>query len=278
MVGSLVDAQIAELLAAERAARQHAFHGLLDDALGITPIEDEFCRAFLDAADETAVMVIDLLVALAAGEHHLLRIDHDDIVAVIDMRRERGLVLAAQPERDDRGEATDDETRRIDHHPLLLDIRRLGRSCFAEHGGFRVNADGAGEIRRARRERLHRQAGAPRQSKSRATHMASRPTKYRGLSGRWYHNTAGAPRILRAVKRNVNDREAGAMNQFRGRPHSSILRASGRSPWSAPPQGIATVLSMLKYLQRRYRFVIRAAGEWDALALVPSRSTWSTFR
>jgi hypothetical protein len=46
---------------------------------------------------------------LRPGEHHLVGIDDDDVVAVIDVGREGRLVLAAQPHRDDRGEAADDE-------------------------------------------------------------------------------------------------------------------------------------------------------------------------
>ena len=53
--------------------------------------------------------MIDLLLALAAGEHDLLGIDDDDVVAVIDMRRVGRLVLAAQPHGDDRGEPADDQ-------------------------------------------------------------------------------------------------------------------------------------------------------------------------
>ena len=44
MLGALVDAQVAELLAAERAARQHALDGLLDDALGEAAFEDRTSR------------------------------------------------------------------------------------------------------------------------------------------------------------------------------------------------------------------------------------------
>ena len=44
MLGALVDAQVAELLAAERAARKHALHGLLDDALGEAALEDRTSR------------------------------------------------------------------------------------------------------------------------------------------------------------------------------------------------------------------------------------------
>src|SRR5262249_35146799 len=83
--------------------------------------------AFLDAADEAGVVVIDLLLQLAAGQHDLLGVDDDDIVTAVDMGRVARLVLAAQPQRDDRGEAADDQALPIDHHPLLLDFGRLGR-------------------------------------------------------------------------------------------------------------------------------------------------------
>ena len=140
MVRALVDAQIAELLAAERPVRQHALHRLLDHALREAAFENVLRGAFLDAADVAGVMVIDLLLALAPGEHHLLGIDDDDVVAVIDMGREGGLVLAAQPHRDDRGEAADDQTLGVDQHPLLLDVGGLGR--IRGHGIIRESRAG----------------------------------------------------------------------------------------------------------------------------------------
>ena len=73
MLGAGVDAQIAHLLAAERAAREHALDGLLDHALGEAALEDRLRGALLDAADEAGVLVVDLVLALAAGEHHLAR-------------------------------------------------------------------------------------------------------------------------------------------------------------------------------------------------------------
>ena len=96
MLGAGIDAQIAHLLAAERAAREHALDRLLDHALGEAALEDRLRGAFLDAADEAGVLVVDLVVALAAGEHHLLGVDDDDIVAAIDMRGVGRQVLAAQ--------------------------------------------------------------------------------------------------------------------------------------------------------------------------------------
>ena len=68
MFGALVDAQVAELLAAERAARQHALHGLFDDALGEAAVEDDLAVRSLMPPGIAGVVVIDLLLALAAGE------------------------------------------------------------------------------------------------------------------------------------------------------------------------------------------------------------------
>src|SRR5205823_5570626 len=81
MLRALVDPQIAELDAAERSARQHALDRLLDDPLGKASFEDELGGALLDAADVACVVAIDLLLHLAAGQHHLLGIDDDDVVA-----------------------------------------------------------------------------------------------------------------------------------------------------------------------------------------------------
>ena len=131
-------------------------------------------------------MVIDLLVTLAAGQHNFLGIDHDDIVAIVDMRREGGLVLAAQPMRDDRRQPTQDETLRIDYNPFLLDIRRFGRSCLAEHDGVRVNADGAGKSGAPARSGF---IGKPMRhvNRNHSQHGANRQDT--GLSEKRYYNT-----------------------------------------------------------------------------------------
>ena len=65
------------------------------------------------------MVVVDLLLALAAGEDHLIGVDDDDVVAAVDMGGVGGLVLAAQPHRHDRGEPADDEALGIDHDPLF---------------------------------------------------------------------------------------------------------------------------------------------------------------
>src|ERR1700731_4719281 len=82
-----VNPQIAELHAAKRPAWNHALDGFFDHTLGETALEDRLRGAFLNAADEAGVIIIDLVVALAPGEHRMRRVDDDDVVAAIDMGR-----------------------------------------------------------------------------------------------------------------------------------------------------------------------------------------------
>src|SRR5262249_28291854 len=96
MFGAGVDAQIAHLHAADRTTRDHALDRVLDDALGETTLEDRLRGALLDAADEAGVLVVDLVVALATGQHDMCRIDDDDVIATVDVGRIGREVLAAQ--------------------------------------------------------------------------------------------------------------------------------------------------------------------------------------
>src|SRR5437899_1659915 len=132
MFGACIDAEILHLAAAKRAARYHALDGLLDDALGEAALEQLARGALLDAAGVASVPVVDLVGVLLASEHHLVGVDDDDVVAIVDMRSEGGLVLAAQMVGDDSGEAADDETFGVDKHPLFHHIRRLLRK--GSHG------------------------------------------------------------------------------------------------------------------------------------------------
>src|SRR5438309_6762940 len=101
MFGAGVNTQIAHLHAAQRTTRDHAFDGLLDHALGEATLEDRLRGALLDAADETGVLVIDLVVALATGQHDMRCIDDDDVVATVDVGRIGREVLTAQAHRDE---------------------------------------------------------------------------------------------------------------------------------------------------------------------------------
>ena len=65
------------------------------------------------------MVVVHLLLALAAGEDHLVGVDDDDVVAAVDMGREGRLVLAAQTHGHERSETADDEALRVDHTHFL---------------------------------------------------------------------------------------------------------------------------------------------------------------
>src|ERR1700730_17688104 len=123
MLGSPVDAQIAWVLAAERTTREHPLHRLFDDAFGEPAFQNEFGGTFLDAARIASEVIVYLMLALAAGEDYFFGVDDDDVIAIVQMRRESRLVLAAQPQGDQRGEPSDDD--------------RLGGISPAEHLGFR---------------------------------------------------------------------------------------------------------------------------------------------
>src|SRR3954447_9963087 len=95
MIRRRVDLQLAEHLAAEDVLREHALHGLLDREGGLVLEEVAVARG-LEAAGDARVTVVELLVEVVARELHLVGVDDDDEVARVAMRREGGLVLAAE--------------------------------------------------------------------------------------------------------------------------------------------------------------------------------------
>src|SRR3981081_1322049 len=146
MLRAGINAQIAELHAAKRTARNHALDRLLDHAFRKPALEDRFCGTLLDTANEPGVVVINLVLALATGQHRMSRVDDDDMVTAIDMGRVSREVLTAKAHRDQGSEPPDHQTFGVDQHPLL---RHLGRLC---RKGFHVRESVKGDIgRHARR-------------------------------------------------------------------------------------------------------------------------------
>ena len=93
MLGAGVNVQFAYLLAAEGVARDHALDGLDDDTLWMLALEDRADSPLTDAARIAGVSVILLVRHLAAGKLHLSRVNNDDIVTAIDVRRINRFVL-----------------------------------------------------------------------------------------------------------------------------------------------------------------------------------------
>src|SRR6185369_16446701 len=72
MLGAVVEMEGTHLVAAERAARDHALNRLFQDALGETTLEHLGGRDFFEPARITGVLVVGLLLELAAGEADLV--------------------------------------------------------------------------------------------------------------------------------------------------------------------------------------------------------------
>ena len=82
---------------------------------------------FIHAARIAGVAVVGLLAGFFGRELDFVGVDHDDVVARIDVRREFGLVLAAQTSGNFGGKAAEHLVTAVDHVPVALDFERLGR-------------------------------------------------------------------------------------------------------------------------------------------------------
>jgi hypothetical protein len=124
-----VHLQLAQHRVAERAFGQHAFHGLGEHALGLGRVRFRE-RLRLQAARKAGVVVVHLALGLAAGDPDLRRVDHDDEIAGVHVRRVFGLMLAAQARGDLDREATQHLVLSVDDDPAVLDLARFCReSC-----------------------------------------------------------------------------------------------------------------------------------------------------
>ena len=91
-------------------------HGVFDEALGLALAHE--ARALLaQSAFVAAVLPVDFLIFLAAGELDLGRVDDDDEIAGVDERGIGRLVLALQQAGSEGREASEHLTLRIDDVP-----------------------------------------------------------------------------------------------------------------------------------------------------------------
>src|SRR4051812_47951835 len=125
MVGARVDLELGELLATEAVARQHALDRETDDLLR-PALEHVVQGAGLQAARIARVAVVHLVGPLGARDRDLLRVDHDDEVARVDVRGVRRLALTAQRVGDLGGEAAEGLALRVDDEPVALAVGRFG--------------------------------------------------------------------------------------------------------------------------------------------------------
>jgi len=104
-------------LAAQRTLRKHALHGEFDRALRVF-LEQLAEGDRLDAADGAGVVVVNLVIELVARYFDLLRVQHDDVIAHVDVRAEDGLVLALEAHGNLRAETAQDLVGRIHDKPV----------------------------------------------------------------------------------------------------------------------------------------------------------------
>jgi hypothetical protein len=122
--GTGVDLELAELLGGEPVAGTHALDRLAKDLRGPAL---ELLGPGPDAqpARVAGVTVVLLLLELVAGDGDLLRVDDDDEVAGVDVRRVLGLPLAAERVGDARGESPEVLALGVDDVPAPFDPARV---------------------------------------------------------------------------------------------------------------------------------------------------------
>src|SRR4051812_26960967 len=158
-----VHLELAQHLTAEPVLREHPPPDLLDGPPWVLLQQLAEGRG-RQTARVAGVPVGHLLGRLVPGERHLARVHDDDEVAAVDVRGERGLVLAAQQGRDLHGEASEHHVRGVDDVPLALDVsglwavrthvhllsRLLSTAWARPTGEDRLRLHGPGTARRVR--------------------------------------------------------------------------------------------------------------------------------
>src|SRR5437879_7495443 len=126
VVGTGVDAKSLQHVGAWRVPLQHAA-----DGVGHGERRVEILRplkgALAQASGVAGVRRVFLAQELAAADLDLGGVDHDHMVAGVQVRGERGLVLAAQDFGHAARQAAEDLVRGIDHKPITLQIRGFRR-------------------------------------------------------------------------------------------------------------------------------------------------------
>lgn len=120
--GAADHAEILVELPAARVVREHALDSVGDRMLGFA-FHHLLHHGFLESAREVRVLAVDLGLELVARDLDLLRVDHKDLVPAVPAGLEARGVFSHQDRRDPRGEASENEARRVDDD--LLGLRFL---------------------------------------------------------------------------------------------------------------------------------------------------------
>src|ERR1700691_301783 len=109
VLGSGVDEELAHDLATETVLGDHTLDRV-EDQLDRVLVEQGLPRGGAQTARVTRGVVGELLGGLVGGEHDLVGVHDDDVVAAVNVRGEIDTVLAAQERGGDGRESTEHET------------------------------------------------------------------------------------------------------------------------------------------------------------------------
>ena len=124
-----INAQLLDHLPAKAVLRQHTLNCELDGSLRC--MLDQFLEAHtLQAADVAGVAVVHLVRPLVPGNTYLFRVDDNNVVAGVDVRRVHRLVLPAQPQRDFRCQPTQSFISSINELPVPPHFGRFRSKCL----------------------------------------------------------------------------------------------------------------------------------------------------
>ena len=107
----------------------HALDGAFDDQLGV-PGAARLGRLGFVAADEAGVAHVLLLHFFLSGKDRFFSVDHNDVIAGIDMTGKNGLVFAAKQDGGFFSHTTDNLIVRVDNIPLAFHLLGLGAKSF----------------------------------------------------------------------------------------------------------------------------------------------------
>ncbi len=134
VLGSSKYPELSVHLTSEGVLGQHALDRQLNNPLRMGLLQ-LFEVGGLQVADVAGVVLIQLVLALVAGDLDLVRVDHDNVITGIHMRGVGGLVLAAQSTSDLGCDITQGLVFCVDQEPLPLDFGGLGTDGCLVHGG-----------------------------------------------------------------------------------------------------------------------------------------------
>src|SRR2546426_7574322 len=120
-----INAKLSGAPRAQLVLRQHAEDGLAHNPIGplrTNPLDGDF----LQATGITAMMAVDLLLELVSRQPNLVGVDHHHVIAGIQIRRKRRLVLPNQYPRHSRGQPPQNLVRSVHDKPVVALLELFG--------------------------------------------------------------------------------------------------------------------------------------------------------